>query len=423
MSERAPAIDPVEPVTPAEAHGRLPGAGQALVLVSLAAVLANASWFSATAVLPALQREWHLSSAEAAWLVVAVQVGFVSGSVAAAVLNLPDRFEPRRLIATGAVVAGIANLGLLAAHGLAIALPARFVVGVALAGVYAPAVRLVSSWFRRGRGVATGAVVGALTLGSGAPHLVRGLGHVAWPVTIVATSVLAILAAFVVRDVRPGPAGAPSPALDVRAAARALRQERPLRLATYGYLGHMWELYAFWSWLAAYYVAARSSTGAPPSTAETGVVAFLAIGVAGCAGAVVAGRVADGIGRTATTSVAMVLSAGCCLASPLVFHARGAVVVALLLVWGAAVIADSAQFSAAVTELAEPAYAGSVLALQLALGFSLTTASIRLVPVLVGQIGWRFALLPLGIGPVLGTIAMARLRAMPAALRLAEGRR
>jgi MFS family permease len=394
---------------------------RALVRVALGAVLANASWFSATAIVPALEDDWHFTSAGAAWLVVVVQVGFVVGSVGAAVLNLPDRWQPRWLIAGSAVAAGVTNLGLLLAHGLALALPVRFLVGVALAGVYAPSVRLVATHFERGRGVATGVVVGALTLGSGTPHLVRGLGHVPWQATIAVTSGLAVLAAGCVWPVRPGPAAVATPPLDVRAAARALVREQPLRLATMGYLGHMWELYALWSWLAAFFVAARLPSH--PGPAETGTVTFVAIGVAGLLGAVVAGRLADRLGRTAVTSAAMTASAACCLVSPLAFGAALPFLLAVLLVWGATVIADSAQFSAAVTELAEPRYAGSVLALQLALGFTLTIVSIRLVPVVVGVVGWRYALLPLAVGPMLGTVAMLRLRRLPASLALADGRR
>ena len=375
-----------------------------LALTSLAAVLANSTWFSATAVIPALKRDWGLEPSGAAWLVVAVQVGFIAGNVGSAMLNLSDRIEPRRLIAAAAVAAASANAGLLGAHGLAAALPARFLVGVALAGVYAPCVRLVASHFERSRGVATGLVVGALTLGSGAPHLVRGVGDVPWQATIGVTSLLALLAAAAILPVHPGPAVARgAPPLDLRAAARALRR-RPVRLTTLGYMGHMWELYGFWAWLPAFFAAARPESG----RALAGAVAFAAIGAAGLVGAVAAGRVADRVGRTATISAAMLASSACCLASPLAFDAPEPVLVVLLLAWGAAVIADSAQFSAATTELAEPRYAGSALTLQLALGFALTVASIRLVPVVAGEVGWRFAFLPLAAGPLLGFAAIVR---------------
>ena len=398
-------------------------ARHALVRVALAAVLANSTWFSATAVVHALERDWGLTAAGAAWLVVAVQAGFIAGSIAAALLNLPDRIEPRRLIAGSAIAAAAANALLVPAGGLAAAIPLRFLVGVALAGVYAPGVRLVATHYVRGRGVATGVVVGALTLGSAAPHLVRGLGDVPWPATILTTSVLALLAAAVIRPVTPGLDAPPPPSLNVVAALHALRA-RPVRLTTFGYLGHMWELYAFWAWLPTFFVASRHAVaGADPTRLQTGAIVFAAVGVAGLSGAILAGRLADRVGRTITTSAAMVVSAACCVASPWVYLAPTAVLVAVLLVWGASVIADSAQFSASVTELAEPRYAGSALTLQLALGFALTIASIRLVPVAADAIGWRFALVPLAAGPLAGTTAMLRLRALPAARKLAHGRR
>ena len=185
---------------------------------------------------------------------------------------------------------------------------------MALAGIYAPGVRLVATHYGRRRGVATGVVVGALTLGSGAPNLVRGLGDVPWQVTIIVTSCLAVVSAVVVRPVRVGPGAVSTPPLDLAAAMRAILRDRPLRLATAGYLGHMWELYALWAWLATLDTVSRMTvTGETPSVAETGVLAFGAIGVAGMAGSVVAGRMADRVGRTAITSGAMAVSGLCCL--------------------------------------------------------------------------------------------------------------
>jgi MFS family permease len=394
-------------------------ARRALLRVAVAAVLANSTWFSATAVVPALSREWQLTSASAAWLAIAVQAGFIAGSVASALLNLPDRLEPRRLMAAAAVAAAVFNAELLTAGGLVAALPSRFAVGVAIAGVYAPGVRLVATHFDRGRGLAAGIVVGALTFGSSTPHLVRGLADIPWQATIAATSVLALAAVPAVLPVRAGSTATAAPRLDLGAAWRTLR-ERPLRLTTGSYLGHMWELYAFWAWLPMFFAASREPM---PGRVEAGVVAFAAIGVAGLAGCVVAGVLADRAGRTAITTAAMLTSAVCCLASPLAFDAPTGVLVAMLVIWGAAVIADSAQFSAAVTELAGPEYAGSALTLQLAFGFTLTVVSIRLVPVFADAAGWRFALLPLAAGPLLGAAGMLRLRTLPVAHLLAGGRR
>ena len=393
-----------------------------LVAVGLAEVLALATWFSATATLPALTRDWSLSTSEGAWLSAAVPAGFVAGSLAAAVLNVPDRFEPGRVIAASALGAAAANLLLLAADGLALAAPARLATGVALAAVYPPGMKLVTTWFRRARGLAIGVVVGCLTLGSAVPHLVRGLTELDWRGTVVATSALALVAALLAVRVPQGPHAAPAPPVDLRWGLRALR-DRPLRLATVGYLGHMWELYALWSWMAAFAAVSLAQGGTSAGRAAVGGIAFAGIGLAGLAGAVAGGWLADRVGRTALTSGALAVSGACCLASPLVFGGPPALLLGVLLVWGAAVIADSAQFSAAATELAEPRFSGSALALQVALGFALTILSIRLVPLVVDAVGWRWAFVPLVAGPVAGAVAMVRLRGLPAAARLAGGRR
>ncbi len=397
-------------------------ARRVLAAAGLAEVLALATWFSATATLPALTREWGLSGGEGAWLSAAVPAGFVAGSLLFAVLNVPDRFEPGRLMALGALGAAAANLVLLAAGGLALALPARAATGFALAAVYPPGMKLVTTWFRAGRGLAVGVVVGCLTLGSASPHLVRGLTDLRWEGTVVATSLFAVAAALIAARLPQGPHVAPAPAVDLRWGLRALR-DRPLRLATFGYLGHMWELYALWSWVAAFAAASLVAAGGDAPRGVVGALAFAAIGLAGLAGAVAGGWVADRIGRTALTSGALAVSGLCCLLSPLAFGGPPAVLVVLLLVWGAAVIADSAQFSAAATELSERRFAGSALTMQVALGFALTIVSIRLVPAVVGAVGWRWAFLPLAAGPAAGAVAMLRLRRLPAAAALAGGRR
>ena len=360
------------------------------------------TWFSASAVIPQLQDSWHLSSTSRAWLTIAVQLGFVTGALVSSVLNVADVIEARLVIAVGALGAAGANVLLLLAHGPGLALPLRALTGFFLAGVYPPALKLMATWFRRGRGVALGILVGALTIGSAVPHLVNGLGGLDWRVVIAVTSLLTIAGALLALTVPVGPYPFPRATFDPRQVRRVFAN-RGVRLSSLGYFGRMWELYAMWSW---FLVFADSRLFGSRSDAAFATFAVIGIGGAGCwAG----GVLGDRWGRERTTAAMMVASGGCALAIGLVATVSAAAAVAIGLVWGFTVVADSAQFSTLVTEHAEQAYVGTALTLQLALGFTLTVATIWLIPVLESAVGWRWAFAFLAPGPALGVIAMLRL--------------
>jgi MFS family permease len=395
-----------------------------LTLLSLAELLALSLWFSASAVLPALTREWGLGDGGAAGLTIAVQAGFIVGTLASALLNLPDLFSPRLVMTMGITLGVAANSALaLGASSLGPALVLRFATGVCLAGAYPPAMKIMATWFREGRGLAIGILVGALTVGSATPHLIPGLTELPWRGTLLVASGLALAGAAVVQlFVSEGPHRFPSARFDARMAA-AVFTERGPRLACFGYLGHMWELYAMWAWLAAFLAASLATRGGGSYAglnASGATFVVIALGALGCW---VGGIVSDRWGRTTLTMIAMALSGACAVAIGFTFGGPPLLTLVVAGVWGVTVIADSAQFSTAITELSAPAYVGTALTTQTCIGFALTMVSIWLIPPLVTQVGWRWAFVALAIGPALGILAMGRLRALPEASRLAGGRK
>jgi MFS family permease len=378
-------------------------------------------WFSATALVPTLATPWATPAAKA-WLSMSVTVGFVVGTAASALLTLADYVGARRLFVICAVLGTVANALLVPwLDSLPLVMACRFVTGLAMAGTYPPAMKLAASWFVRDRGLAVGSLVGALTFGAALPHLINALGGLHPARVIVATSLSSLLGAVVMLwFVRDGPHVQARAPFDPRCVG-ALVRTRGVTLASLGYFGHMWELYAMWTWIGVYLVEAFTRAGVPAAP-RTGSLATAAVVAAGGVSCIVAGRVADRIGRTATTMLAMLGSGTCAALIALAFGTPWLLTI-VALAWGGTIVADSAQFSTAVSELAPREYVGTALSLQTCVGFLLTLVSTRLVPIAADHYGWPFAFLFLAPGPFLGTLAMWRLRRLPESGKLALGRR
>jgi MFS family permease len=395
------------------------GQKQALAAIATSQLLVLTLWFSASAVAPQLEEQWQLTSGEATGLTLAVQIGFVTGALLSALLSIADIVPARRLFVLAGVAGAGVNLGLLALGpgDTLIAFLLRFLTGVALAGVYPSGLKVMAGWFERGRGMALGVLVGALTVGSAGPHLIRGIGF-GWQGVIAGASFLAISGVVVLGVlVSDGPFETRPAPFSWNQVGNVVRNEG-VRLSTYGYLGHMWELYAMWTWTAAFFAASADRSGGGDGWVSTATFAVIAIGGVG---AWIAGVVADRRGRTLVAGGSMAISGSCALLSPLVFGLGPWLVVPVFLVWGATVVSDSAQFSAMVTETAADVYRGTALTLQTAIGFLLTLVTIRGVPVLAEAWGWRWAFPLLALGPALGIAAMVRLKRSPHAMKLAGG--
>lgn len=378
-----------------------------LALLAVAELLGMSLWFAGSAVAPQLQARWQLTVSQVGWLTTAVQLGFVAGTAFSAVLNLADVVPARRLFATAAVLGAASNAILATADDFGVGLASRFAAGMCLAGVYPPAMKMAATWFRARRGLAVGTVVGALTVGKAGPYLWQAFPSIGVPVVVLTASGSALLAAAVVwLGNRDGPYLFPARPFSWALVASVTR-ERRWRLATGGYLGHIGELYSYWTWILAF-LAASAVQHSGASSPMVGVLGFGVVAVGGV-GCLWGGLVADRVGRERLVVLAMAASGVCALLIGLAFGRSLWLLAPIALAWGFFVIADSAQFSVLVTESVPPHAVGTALTLQVSLGFLLTTLTIQLLPPLVERLGWAWAFPMLAVGPALGIWSIRRL--------------
>lgn len=366
-----------------------------LFVVVLGQFLVMGLWFSGTAVVQELQVLWELSDAQAGALTGLTVLGFVAGTVVFAVLNISDRFPPQHVFLVSSLVGAAAMvLFVFRPGGVTGALGLRFLTGFTLAGVYPVGMKILASWYDK-LGWAIGLLVAALTLGSGTPYLVRASG-VPWEGVVWTSSALAVLGGIAVAWwVRPGPRLPPRSRFLPSAFARAFKV-RGFRRSALGYFGHMWELYALWG-LLPLFLAARGDLSATQVAAST-FAAFLS----GAVACMWAGHRSKTIGEARVARFALIGSGAMCILSPLIFVMPVWLLVVFVLVWGAAVIADSAQFSALSAHAAPQEHVGTALTIQNAIGFAITFAPLAIVPLVAAATGWQWAFLLLALGPLFG---------------------
>ncbi|MDO5740189.1 MAG: MFS transporter [Ornithinimicrobium sp.] len=372
-------------------------------------LLGMATWFSAGAVVPQLVDEFSLGESQTAWLTLGVQVGFVIGALALAITSIADRIRPRQLMALGAAAAGLVNLLLLVATEGWQVIAIRILTGACLAAVYPPATKAIATWYRTSRAFAIAVMLGALTLGSASPHLVATAGGLSWTFVVWGTSTLSLLACLVAALVaKDGPYPFPLAEFSFTQARQAF-SSRAVLLTSVGYFGHMWELYAMWSWFGLFIGTVLASDGGPPASRTASFIAFLVIGI-GALGCLLGGWLAERRGSAWVASLSMWISGPCALLIGWLADGPVWLVVAVALVWGFWVIPDSPQFSALITQVADQRYVGSTLTLQMALGYVVTIPVVWLTPVLYLRVGWGWTFTLLALGPLVGIVAMRALQ-------------
>ncbi|WP_436371560.1 MFS transporter [Cytobacillus sp. BC1816] len=388
----------------------IPGSWRALIWIGLSELCALSLWFSASVIAPELIIIWNLSSNSEGWLSASVPIGFVIGSLFISYFGIADRYNSRKVFAASAFLGAILNSLLILADQAFLGILLRIFTGITLAGVYPIAVKILSQWFPIKRGLAIGILIAALTIGSSLPHfLVMFFSEFNWKIVIIFSSFLALIAAMIVQWLLED---APETSKNLTPFSFKLIKKvitnKPVMLANFGYFGHMWELYAMWTWLPAFLTASFTSYSSEIPIKFIAFSSFISIGIAGAIGCVVGGIISDKIGRSNLTIISMFISAICSVFIGFTFGQSIWLTLILSIIWGMSVISDSAQFSAAVSEVAEIEYVGTALTFQMCIGFLITIFSINLIPIIQSFVGWGWVFSLLAIGPILGIVSMVK---------------
>ena len=359
-------------------------------------------WFAGNAVLGDLQQRWQLGDAALGYSTSSVQLGFICGTLVFAFFTISDRFSPRIVFFLCSLLAAIINLSIyFTANGLPSLLVLRFLTGFFLAGIYPVGMKIAAGWYPRGLGKALGYLVGALVVGTAFPHLLKSTAQsFAWQHVIITISALSALGGLLMLLLVPdGPNAIKGTKFNSKAFVTIFRS-KDLRCASFGYFGHMWELYTLWAFFPVFIKAYVTAAGL---TLNIPFWSFAVI-AAGSLGCVAGGHLSMRFGSPSVAFLQLLTSGICCLLSPIVFHSLPALFLGFMLLWGVTVVGDSPQFSALTAQTAPKELVGSALTIVTSIGFSITIFSIQFTNYLLDRIAPEFIFLFLIPGPIFGLI-------------------
>ncbi|MHA1987577.1 MAG: MFS transporter [Promethearchaeota archaeon] len=393
-----------------------------LAIVSISLLFTVTVWFSANAITPQLKNLWNLNEADLALLSTILIIGFVIGGFIYSVFNLPDIFKTPLFFSFNAFLAALVNYLAVFSPNFIIFISFRFITGFFLAGVYPTSMKLISSWYKRNRGFAIGILLGALTSGSGLPYIFNLTGLPNWRILLSISSLLALFGSILIFIfIKEGPhlvKGAKFKFSNIK----VLFSKKSIRYANYAYFGHMWELYAFWVWIPAFLKEVHIQTNPGIDFTFYFSLGTFLVFISGAFGNIIGGKVADKIGRTKFNILMSAISG---VSSLIIGFFLNNYILALIIavIWGLTIVPDSPQYSAMISELSDPAYIGTSLAIQTAIGFAISNITIWLLPIIVELIGWTFGFSFLVIGPIFGIISLEKLRREPDSEKIALGKK
>ena len=368
-------------------------------------------WFAGNGVMSELILNFELKATALGHLTSAVQFGFISGTLIFAILTIADRFSPSKVFLACALLGSIFNVGIIwEGNNLATILSLRFMTGFFLAGIYPVGMKIAADYYDKGLGKSLGYLVGALVVGTAFPHLAKEMTTTfPWKSVLILTSFLATVGGLLMLLMVPdGPYRKPGSQLNFSAFFKVFQNQK-FRAAAFGYFGHMWELYAFWTFVPV--MLMTYSVMHPQVSFEIPLLSFIIIGIGGLS-CVLGGYLAEVRGTKKVAQLALTLSCLCCLTSPLFFMCGSEIVfIGFLVFWGMVVIADSPLFSTLVAQNAASEVKGTALTIVNCIGFSITIISIQLLNVLQDSMAPTVIYTLLSIGPVLGLIALYQKKA------------